>query len=139
MDLSYSEETRDLVLVNGDLDFCHDIVQLVMQRLFVKFKTFNRELFWDKNYGIDYLKNVFGRNKQIQTIDAIYKKEILEEKFVLELLDYQSQVKDYSYQASFKVRVDNRDGSVVNFYILQTEDGVNILDDSGNTLTGRIN
>lgn len=138
MDIAYNEETRDFILSNGDLVILDDSIDLLMQRLFVRFKTFNRELFWELTYGIDYLKDVFGKGRVKSTIDSLFRSQILDEPMVSELVDFQSTIKDYSYQCVFKVKSKEESNRTITYYILQTENGINLLDENGDGLVIRL-
>ena len=137
MDLLIDQSTKDLVLDGGDFKVVDSQLDLLAQRLFVRFKTFKRELFWNKSFGIDYLNKVFGINIPKNTVDALFQSEIVSEEMVSELVSYNSTVSNYSYSCNFKVRLQES-STVIEYYILQNGDGMTLLDQNGNILTARI-
>lgn len=137
MDLFIDQSTKDLVLSGGDFLMVDNQLDQLAQRLFIRFKTFKRDLFWNKTYGIDYLNKVFGINIPKGTVDALFQSEIISEPMVKELVSYTSTVSNYSYNCNFKVKLNETD-TVITFYVLQNGDGMTLLDESGNKLTARI-
>ena len=82
MDIKFDQSVFDISLsVDGDglldLDFTRSSEEDLQQRIFLRFKTFKRDLFWNEGYGIDYLNSVFGKNRPKSTVDIIVKNEIL--------------------------------------------------------------
>jgi len=60
------------------------------QRLLIRLRTFRGEWFLDENLGIDYFGQILGKNRNKATIDAIIQAEILQEREVLQLDEYNS-------------------------------------------------
>ena len=92
MDIKFDQQAFDIVLVEDgsglvDLDITIDSADDLMQRLFLRLKTYPRDLFWNINYGIDYLNTIFGKNRPKGTVDIILKSEINKEPMV-ESIDY---------------------------------------------------
>lgn len=134
MDIVIDQTTQDLVFVSGDIALVSNQVGLLMQRLFVRFKTFKRDLFWNPNLGIDYLNDVFGRSRQKLTVDMLFKNEILSEKMVESILSFTSKIQGYSYSCKFTVKLKKLE-EVVTVYLLTNENGITLTDENGNALT----
>ena len=68
MDIKFDQATYDIALVEDgsgmvDLDIINNSADELMQRLYLRLKTYPRDLFWNIGYGIDYLNSVFGKNR----------------------------------------------------------------------------
>ena len=142
MDLKFDQITYDISLkVDGDGKF--DMVlldsppEILMQRLFLRLKAYPRDLFWNYNYGIDYLNDIFGKNKPISSVDAVIRNEILKEPMVAKITYFESEVRDYNYSCKFSVRLLNTQ-SVSTYYILTNELGIILTNESGDILTSRL-
>lgn len=134
MDIVIDQTTQDLVFISGDIALVSNQTGLLMQRLFVRFKTFKRDLFWNPNLGIDYLNDVFGRSRQKLTVDMLFKNEILSEKMVESILSFTSKIQGYSYSCKFTVKLKKLE-EVVTVYLLTNENGITLTDENGNALT----
>lgn len=142
MDIKFDQATFDIVLkedgeMSVDLDFITDTDKELMQRLFLRLKTFQRDLFWNTKYGIDYIKDVFGKSRGKSTVDILLKNEINKESMVAEIKSFESEVGNYSYACKFSVRAVN-ETKTISYYILTNEDGVILTDSNGDRLTSRI-
>lgn len=137
MDLFFDQSKRDIVLEGGDIKLIENQLDLLSQRLFLRFKTFSRELFWNTSYGIDYINRVFGRARPKTTVDALIKSEILNEPMVKEITSFSGSINNYYYGCSFTVTLKAED-TVVSYYLLQNENGLSLTDESGKILTARI-
>ena len=87
MDIKFDQQDFDIVLIEDggglvDLDVTATPTEDLMQRLFLRLKTYPRDLFWNINYGIDYLNTIFGKNRPKGTVDIILKNEINKEPMV---------------------------------------------------------
>ena len=64
MDIKFDQQYHDIVLesVGGlvDLSLVESAPDILMQRLFLRLKTYPKDLFWNINFGIDYLHDIFG-------------------------------------------------------------------------------
>ena len=84
MDIFFNPQRQDIEFVdlgNNEVDIAiiNTSVDDLMQRLYLRFKTFKRDLMWNTGYGIDYLNDVFGINKSQIVVDTIIKEEIRKE------------------------------------------------------------
>ena len=84
MDIKFDQGVFDIILqqdLEGRIDLALVIEpkEVLMQRLFLRLKAYPRDLFWNINYGIDYLNDIFGKNKPINSVDVIIRNEILKE------------------------------------------------------------
>ena len=81
MDILFDQKTYDVELVTVgenvvDLAVVTNSASILMQRLYLRFKTYKRDLWWSLSYGIDYLNEVFGMNKPIRSVDVIIQNEM---------------------------------------------------------------
>lgn len=60
------------------------------QRLLIRLRTFRGEWFLDQDLGVDYFGQILGKNRNKATVDAIMQAEILQEREVLQLDEYNS-------------------------------------------------
>ena len=137
MDIYFKQDIMDLVFNEGDLVITSTTEEDLMQRLFTRFKTHIKDLYWDQGYGIDYLNNVFGDNRRKSSVDLIVRSEILKEELVAELMDFESSIINYSYSCKFTVRSVVEE-QIITYYILTTENGVVISDENNNEMLIRI-
>ena len=142
MDILFDQKTYDIDLVTVgenvvDLAVVTSSTDILMQRLYLRFKTYKRDLWWSLSYGIDYLNEVFGMNKPIRSVDVIIQNEILQEPMVANLVSFESEVINYTYNCKFTVSVVN-EPETITYYILTNENGAVLTDESGNQLTIRI-
>lgn len=142
MDLKFDQTVQDLVLsVDGsgvfDIALTKDAEDDLGQRLFVRFKTYTKDLFWNLGYGVDYLNKVFGINRPKSSVDAIIMAEIKKEPLVEEIVNFESTNKNYTYSCEFSVK-SKIEGRVSTFYILTDENGFTLSNEEGLTLTSRI-
>ena len=142
MDILFDQKTYDIELVTVgenvvDLAVVTSSADTLMQRLYLRFKTYKRDLWWSLSYGIDYLNEVFGMNKPIRSVDVIIQNEILREPMVENLVSFESEVINYTYNCKFTVSVVN-EPETITYYILTNENGAVLTDENGNQLTIRI-
>ncbi|QGH73827.1 baseplate wedge protein [Vibrio phage vB_VhaM_VH-8] len=142
MDIKFDQQTFDIVLVEDgsglvDLDITTDSADDLMQRLFLRLKTYPRDLFWNINYGIDYLNTIFGKNRPKGTVDIILKNEINKEPMVESIDYFESEIFNYTYACKFRVRVID-EPTVSTYYILTNENGVILTNQDGDRLTATI-
>lgn len=142
MDILFDQKNYDIDLVTVgenvvDLAVVTNSASILMQRLYLRFKTYKRDLWWSLSYGIDYLNEVFGMNKPIRSVDVIIQNEILREPMVASLVSFESEVINYTYNCKFTVSVVN-EPETITYYILTNENGAVLTDENGNQLTIRI-
>ena len=142
MDILFDQKTYDINLVTVgenvvELAVVTSSADILMQRLYLRFKTYKRDLWWSLSYGIDYLNEVFGMNKPIRSVDVIIQNEILREPMVESLVSFESEVINYTYNCKFTVSVVN-EPEIITYYILTNENGAVLTDENGNQLTIRI-
>lgn len=141
MDIKFDQQAFDIVLVesNGlvDLDITQDPADDLMQRLFLRLKAYPRDLFWNINYGIDYLNTIFGKNRPRSTVDIIIRNEIQKEVMVESIDYFESEVFNYSYACKFRVKVID-EPTLITYYILTNENGVILTNSNGDRLTASI-
>lgn len=142
MDIKFDQQSFDISLIEDgsglvDLDITTSSADDLMQRLFLRLKTYPRDLFWNINYGIDYLNSVFGKNRPKGTVDIILKNEIIKEPMVASIDYFESEIFNYTYACKFRVRVIN-EPTILTYYILTNENGVILTNQDGDRLTTTI-
>ena len=142
MDILFNQKTYDIDFVSSgdfvDIAIVQSTIDEVMQKLFLRFKTFKRDLMWNTDYGIDYLRDVFGINRPKYTVDLIIQNEIEKEPMVEKLITFESEIKNYTYSCKFRVSVKD-ERVVLTYYVLTTQDGLTILNENGDKLTLKLN
>lgn len=142
MDIKFDQQEYDINLITDnegfvDLEITSGDVEELMQRLYLRLKTYPRDLFWNINYGIDYLNDVFGKNKPKTSVDVIIRNEINKEPMVESIEFFESEIFNYSYACKFSVKVLYSE-EVITYYILTNEIGVILTNENGDVLTSRI-
>lgn len=142
MDIKFDQQEYDINLITDnegfvDLEITSGDVEELMQRLYLRLKTYPRDLFWNINYGIDYLNDVFGKNKPRTSVDVIIRNEINKEPMVESIEFFESEIFNYSYACKFSVKVLYSE-EVITYYILTNEIGVILTNENGDVLTSRI-
>lgn len=142
MDIFFNQKTKDIDFLSVDDEFI-DLVAItetsddLTQRLFIKLKTFIRDLWWNPTSGIDWLGLAFGIRKQTIVVDKIIKDVILGEPLVKELVSFQSEVSNYNYGCKFTVK-HIEENKVSTFYILTNESGLVLTNEDGQELSVQI-
>lgn len=139
MDIFFNPQRQDIEFVdlgNNEVDIAiiNTSVDDLMQRLYLRFKTFKRDLMWNTGYGIDYLNDVFGINKSQTVVDTIIKEEIRKEPMVSSITFFESQLVNYTYACKFTVSL-KEEQKTVTYYILTNENGLDITNENGDVLT----
>ena len=139
MDIFFNPQRQDIEFVdlgNNEVDIAiiNNPVDGLMQRLYLRFKTFKRDLMWNTGYGIDYLNDVFGINKSQIVVDTIIKEEIRKEPMVASITFFESQLVNYTYACKFTVSL-KEEQKTVTYYILTNENGLDITNENGDVLT----
>ncbi len=139
MDIFFNPQRQDIEFVdlgNNEVDIAiiNTSVDDLMQRLYLRFKTFKRDLMWNTGYGIDYLNDVFGINKSQIVVDTIIKEEIRKEPMVASITFFESQLVNYTYACKFTVSL-KEEQKVITYYILTNENGLDITNENGDVLT----
>ena len=139
MDIFFNPQRQDIEFVdlgNNEVDIAiiNTSVDDLMQRLYLRFKTFKRDLMWNTGYGIDYLNGVFGINKSQTVVDTIIKEEIRKEPMVSSITFFESQLVNYTYACKFTVSL-KEEQKTVTYYILTNENGLDITNENGDVLT----
>lgn len=142
MDFRFDQKDYDISLTEDgegkvDIELVQSSDELLMQRLFVRFKTFPRDLFWNLNYGIDYISDVFGMNRPKSSVDALIRLEISKEPMVDKVIDFESAILAYNYSCKFSVKLKG-ESTITMFHILTNESGITLTNESGLALTTRI-
>lgn len=134
MDIFLDQSSQDLVLQDGDLKITTSRQEELMQRLFIRFKTFTREWFWDLDYGVDYINNVFGLGRSKLTVDTLMKNTISQERLVSRYENFSSNIENYKYSCSFTVYLIEEQAQL-NLYFLVNEQGLTLTDGTNKIYT----
>lgn len=138
MDIYFDQLDKDISFTEDfDLNITNTSVSDATQRLFIKFKTFARDLVWNESYGIDFINDVFGRSRSKNTIDILFKNEIKKEPMVAEITNYVSTLENYIYSCYFDVRI-TEDQSIERLYLLLNEKGLRITDENNKSILIKI-
>lgn len=134
MDILIDRVNKRLVFNSGDLALVGSQSELLVQRLYIRFETFKRDLFWNPSFGIDYLNDIFGRARQKLTVDNIIKAQILSEGMVDSITAFSSKISGYAYSCEFTVKLKGLE-RLVSVYLVTNENGLVLTDEKGNALT----
>lgn len=139
MDILFNQVVQDIELIElGDNTYDIAVIttpaDTLVQRLFLRFKTYKKDLMWNTAYGIDYLNDVFGIKKSRLIVDAILREEIKKEPMVKEIISFESELVSYNYACKFRVSLVKED-VVLTYYILTNENGFDITNENGDVLT----
>jgi hypothetical protein len=104
MDILLSEDTHDIVFVNGVTPITADVGDSLKQRLKIKLLTFKGEWFLDTNYGTPYFQQIFGKGRSKGSVDLIFRELIDGDADVKNILKFKSSLSaDRGYTLSFTV------------------------------------
>jgi hypothetical protein len=107
MDLFLDEKlTGDMVFNNGPTLVKAEFPEVVIQRVYIKLKTFRGEWLFNDTYGVDYLGEILGKKVPKEYVDSIIQEAILEEDGVSEIVEWSSSFSGFTrqYSCSFKIR-----------------------------------
>lgn len=105
MDIELNRDTHDLDIENGDFRLTPTEQLSIRQKLIIKLSTFKGEWFLDDQLGIPYYEAVLGKGRSQATIDAIFKRAILETEGVKGIVSFQSNItKQREYVMRFTAR-----------------------------------
>lgn len=138
LDIKFNQETFDIELkVSPDgffeIETTKTQSEKLQQRLFLRLKTYPRDLFWNTRYGIDYLNTVFGKNRPKSSVDVVLRNEIMKEPMVQSIEHFESYIQNYSYACEFTVKLRYEE-EITTFFILTNENGVTLTNQDGDRL-----
>lgn len=132
MDILLSKDGK-VSFTDGLLSITGDLPEKVSQRLFIRLRSNRGYWFMDKTFGLNWLNNIFGKRKTKGSIDTILQNEIYKDKYVMEIVNWESTVTGRSYECRFSVRISSLDDSLLTVRLLANEFGFVIEDSEGNT------
>lgn len=132
MDILLGKDGK-LSFVSGLLALTSDLPSKVSQRLFIQLRSNKGYWFLDKTYGIDWLNSIFGKRKTKNSIDTILQNEIYKDKYVLEIVSWNSTITQQTYTCTFSVKISGLDDETVSIKLLANELGFIIEDSEGNS------
>jgi len=113
-DLKLDSITHDLQFNNFDLQIIDDDDELI-QRLKIKFQFFFGEFFLDTSKGIQFVEEINKKSPNIDTVDNIFKRTILEEPEFKELTEYTATFDLFNRTYSISFRVKKIDDTILTF------------------------
>lgn len=98
---------HDLVFINGECPTTGDLIDVVIQRLYIRLRTFLGEWFLNVEYGMPWLERILGHKIEKSTVDMILQEQILNETGVKQVLDFSSTLDNQTreYRCSFRVKI----------------------------------
>lgn len=114
------------------LSITDELPDKVAQRLFIRLRSNKGHWFMDKTYGVEWLNAIFGKRKTQAAIDTILQTEIYKDKYVMEIINWKSDIADRSYSCQFTVRISNLDDNLLTIRLLANEFGFVLQDSEGN-------
>ena len=98
---------HDLVFVNGACPTTGDLIDRVIQRLYIRLRTFLGEWFLNTTYGVPWLEQVLGQKGPKSRVDIVIQSQILAEDGVQQITEFSStlDVLTRNYSCSFRVQV----------------------------------
>lgn len=105
MDLLLDRQEHDLVFINGTCPTTGDMIDVVIQRLYILLRTFQGEWFLNVEHGIPWLENILGQKISKSTADMILQEKIAQEMGVKQVIDFKSTLTPQrTYSCSFRVK-----------------------------------
>lgn len=106
MDLLLDPLTHDMVFTNGKTEVTQTQAEIVAQRLKITLYTFLGEWFLDRDVGIPYYQQIFGKVRSKSAIDVIFQNAISADPGVAEIKEFASSLgsANRGYTMTFKVR-----------------------------------
>lgn len=113
--LDRTRGVHDLVFVNGECPSTGDLIDVVIQRLYIRLRTFLGEWFLNVEYGVPWLEDVLGHKAPKSRVDMIIQSQILAERNVKQVTEFNSTMDTLTrnYTCSFRVRTDSGEESEV--------------------------
>lgn len=105
---SGKSNTHDLIFVNGECPTTSDRTDAVIQRVYVRLRTFFQEWYLRDDYGVPWLERILGYKGKKSTVDAIIQENILGVSGVAQIEEFTSSFDNArrEYSCSFKVKTD---------------------------------
>lgn len=122
MDLLLCRTKHDLVFENGKCPTTTDSIDSVIQRLYIRLRTFMGEWYLNVEYGVPWLEKVLGHKVKKTTVDMTIQKEILDVEGVARVTHFESWYDNTTraYRCKFKVQATN--GQRSDFLTLSSDD-----------------
>lgn len=130
MDLLLNEKGL-LDFTSGSLKTTGDLPQKVSQRLFINLRSNKGYWFMDKSYGVDWVNGVFGKRKSKNVIDTLLQNVVYGDKYVTEIVSWESSVDKRSYSCKFTVKISQLQESYVSINLIANESGMVLQDSAG--------
>lgn len=111
--LNRSVGVHDLVFVNGECPTTGDLIDRVIQRLYIRLRTFMGEWFLNVQYGVPWLEEILGQRAPKSRVDMIIQNQILSEDGVQQITEFESTMNNQhrEYRCSFRVKVTSGETS----------------------------
>lgn len=85
----------------------------------------------DKSYGVDWVNGVFGKRKSKNVIDTLLQNVVYGDKYVTEIVSWESSVDKRSYSCKFTVKISQLQESYVSINLIANESGMVLQDSAG--------
>lgn len=108
MDLLLDRSSHDLVFVNGECPVTDGRTDAVVQRLYIRLRTFLGEWYLNAPYGVPWLERILGHKTRKSTIDKILQKQIMGVSGVERIVSFSSTWDNprRHYSCTFTVKTD---------------------------------
>lgn len=105
--LNRNPGVHDLVFINGECPVTGDMIDRVIQRLYIRLRTFLGEWFLNVEYGVPWLEDVLGQKAPKSRVDMVIQSQILEELEVKQITEFSSTMNAQTrvYSCTFRVMV----------------------------------
>lgn len=128
------ELNRDGIAFDGNILLTTSVVQMVAQRLYIRFRTHTNSWFLNLDYGVNYFDDIFGKGKSKTGLDAIIRSIINQDQYVESIKTFTSKVTGRNYSCKFSVSVYGDTTEYTTVSLLLTESGITLTDESGRNL-----
>lgn len=112
MNIGIDKTTGDIELINGELPLVTG-TQEYEQFLTQKLRTFLGEWFMDIRLGLPYFQEIFVKRLNVETVNAVYRNEIINTPGILELQEFDLDLEKISRKLTVSFRALSTEGEVV--------------------------
>lgn len=116
----------------GRLAVTDELADKVSQRLAIRLRANKGHWFMDKTFGVEWISAIFGKRKTKNSVDTILQNEIYKDKYVLEIIKWDSKITDRTYSCTFTLRISGLDENLLTIRLMANEYGFVIEDSEGN-------
>lgn len=101
-------DSMDLVFINGETPTTGGYLDALVQRLYIRLRTFFGDWYLNVEYGVPYLERILGHKVKKSTVDAIIQEQIMLERGVKQIMNFKSSLDPISreYVCEFRVKAE---------------------------------